>query len=94
MADRLLRADPIPTPQKAKPEIGTSAAYQIRAEPMAPVVTGRAVVVIVSVDETGLVFGVTGLVENVHAAPVGSPAEHPMETLFGNPNATRGLAVT
>jgi len=46
--------------------------------------SGRAVVVRVSVDVTGLVFVmVTGLVENVQDAPEGTPAEQDRETESG-----------
>jgi len=51
------------------------------------VVTGRAVVVIVKVELSGLVLlvevKVNGFVEKLHVAPDGKPAEQDKETLFG-----------
>ena len=48
-------------------------------------VTGRAVVEIVSSDDTGLgLVIVSGLVENVQLVPWGKPAEHANETLLVN----------
>jgi len=51
------------------------------------VVTGRAVVVIVKVELSGLLLLVelkaNGFVEKLHVAPAGKPAEQDKETLFG-----------
>src|SRR5581483_198684 len=86
--------EPAPAmPISARPPTGSSAAYHTGFVPLA-LVTGRAVVEMVSVDDTGLVLGVTGFVENVHAAPVGTPAEQESEMLFGNPCALAGVRVT
>lgn len=73
-----------PAPRNASPEIGRKAAYQTREPRHNDVGTGRAVVVMVRVELAGLLFEiVTGVVENVHAAPAGKPAEHVSATLFG-----------
>jgi hypothetical protein len=64
--------------------MGNMAAYHLPNFCSCPVVTGRAVVVSVSVLEIGLVLvKVTGFVENVQAAPVGTPAEQERETALG-----------
>src|SRR5581483_10973686 len=79
--------EPAPAmPINARPPTGSSAAYHTGFVPLA-LVTGRAVVEMVSVDDTGFV-------ENVHAAPVGTPAEQESEMLFGNPCALAGVRVT
>jgi hypothetical protein len=72
----------------AKPVRGRRTAYQRPSVPCsAVVVTGRAVVVTVRVELSGLVLFValkaSGFVEKLHAAPAGSPAEQDKETLFG-----------
>ena len=75
----------MPSPKNISPGIGNIAAYQYRELRRSAVVgTGRAVVVMVNVDVTALVFVmVTGLVENAQVAPEGTPAEQDRETEFG-----------
>ena len=88
---------PTPTPISAIPVSGRNTAYQSIDPPWrTAVVTGRAVVVIVRVDVSGLVLlealNASGFVENAHAAPAGNPAEQESETLFGKLGI--GVAVT
>jgi hypothetical protein len=75
----------MPNPKNVSPGIGNIAAYQYRELRRSAVVsTGRAVVVMVNVDATALVLVmVRGLVDNVQAAPAGTPAEQDRETEFG-----------
>ena len=79
---------PTPKPISITPVKGKRMAYQ-GTEPRcrAAVVTGRAVVVMVRVDVSGLVLlevlNARGFVENAHVAPAGNPAEQESETLFG-----------
>lgn len=81
---RRRRVLPTPSPKNVSPPIGKMAAYHTRNCCSRPVVTGRAVVVRVKVLEIALVLvKVTGFVENVHAAPVGTPAEQDRDTAFG-----------
>ena len=89
-----LRADPMPNPKNANPKTGISDAYHNSRPAFAPVVTGRAVVAMVNVEETDVALGVTGFVENVHVTPEGNVAGHAIETLFGNPAADDGFTVT
>ena len=72
---RFLRV-PTPNPRNASPETGRKAAYHTREPGQSDVVTGRAVVVIVSVELAGLLLAiVTGVVEKVKPAPAGNPEE-------------------
>lgn len=68
---------PIPTPRSANPETGSHLPYPLRDEGRAAVVvTGRAVVLMVTTELTGALLGiVTGVVENAHVAPVGRPEQ-------------------
>ena len=71
-------------PRNANPEIGKNTAYHTREPRHNKVVTGRAVVVMVKVELAGLLLlMVTGVVEKVHAAPAGNPAEQVRATLLG-----------
>jgi hypothetical protein len=84
ISQRRLRAVPNPKPRNVSPVIGSIAAYHVRNFCSRPVVTGRAVVVSVNVLEIALVLvSVSGFVEKVHPAPVGTPAEHDSETASG-----------
>ena len=79
---------PAATPINAKPAKGKNAAYHVPDDwRRAVVATGRAVVVIVKVEVSGLllfeVLNASGLVEKAHVAPAGKPAEQDSETLFG-----------
>jgi hypothetical protein len=76
----------MPNPKNVSPGIGNIAAYQYGDLRRCAVVgTGRAVVVMVNVDVTALVFVmVKGFVENAQAAPDGTPAEHDTEIEFGS----------
>src|SRR5581483_3051752 len=70
------------------PENGNTRAYQrLGTREVPAVVTGRAVVVIVSVEVRGLLLldelKASGLVENAQAVPDGNPAEQDKDTLFG-----------
>ncbi len=80
------RRELVPAPSSAKPETGSSNAYHspfaLRSE---VVLTGRAVVEMVSVELAGLVLvSVSVLVEKVQVAWVGNPEAHDSETLLGN----------
>ena len=68
---------PIPNPRSANPETGSHVLYAgLEGRGTTAVVTGRAVVLMVSAELTGLILGiVTGVVEKAQVAPVGKPEQ-------------------